>query len=42
MLYQSTYVNTALHLNRPIYRNSRYRGVRPWSINSLLRAFIAI
>jgi len=32
MLYQSNYVNT---LNRywPIYRNSRYRVVRPWSCN---------
>jgi len=34
------YVNTALHLYWSIYRNSRYRVVRPWSINRLLRAFI--
>jgi len=33
---------TALHLYWPIYRNSQYRVVRPWSINSLLWAFIAI
>jgi len=36
------HVNTALHLYWPICRNSRYRVVRPWSINSMLLAFIAI
>jgi len=42
MLYQSTYVNTALNLYWPTYRNSWYRVQRPWSITILLRAFIAI
>jgi len=32
MLNQSTHVNIALHLYWPIYRNSRYRADRPWSI----------
>ena len=31
-------VNTAFNLYWPIYQNSPYRGVRHWSINSLLRA----
>jgi len=39
---QSTNVITALNLYWPINRNSRYRVVRPWLINSLLLAFIAI
>ena len=42
MLYQSTYVHTTLNLYWPVYKNSRYRVVCPWSINSLLRAFIVI
>jgi len=42
MLYQSTYVNIAINLYWPVYRNRRYRVERPWSRNSLLRAFIAI
>ena len=37
-LMYNTYVNAALNMYWPIYYNSRYRVVRPWSINSLLRA----
>jgi len=34
MVQHSTYVNTTLNPYWPIYRNSRYRAVRHWSINS--------
>ena len=39
IMYHSIYVNTALSLYWSIYRNSRYWVVRPWSKNSLHRAF---
>ena len=35
----STYVNKALNLYWPIYRNSRYIFVSPWSNNSLPSTF---